>query len=245
LHYAKKSYVVVPVKQDPGLRAKPDLIAIPVDLSTMRPLYSKAIAVEVESCNEVEVHPDQVAHNWVKESVKDFAEVHTWTWDKCFNRLGEIYEKAGADRSRVKIFCAKWSEAGKSKEKEREKEKKKKAEQGPATPATNVGEPLESRATQVSSLSVSQPVVSVAPIYEEGEEVGQAGEVRGIVRRFKASDGFEYTAVFSDDEEAKRFDRFCTGRRSVARVEGSTIKCVDRATGASVAVRPSSLSRAS
>jgi hypothetical protein len=92
---------------------------------------------------------------------------------------------------------------------------------------------------------VSQPIASATPIYEEEEEVEQAGEVQGIVRRFKASDGFEYTAVFSDDEEAKRFDRFCTGKRAVARVEGSTIKCVDRATGASVAVRPSSLSRAS
>jgi hypothetical protein len=110
LYYAKKNYVVVPAKQDPGLRAKPDLIAIPVDPSTMRPLYSKAIAVEVESCNEVEVHPEQVAHNWVKESVKDFAEVHTWTWGRCFNKLQEIYSRSSADKSRVSIFAARWPE---------------------------------------------------------------------------------------------------------------------------------------
>jgi len=61
----------------------------------------------VESCNEVETHPEQVARNWVKESVRDFAEVHTWTWDKCYERLREIYKKAGVDRAKIKIFEAK------------------------------------------------------------------------------------------------------------------------------------------
>jgi len=107
LYYAKRGYVVAPVRQDPGLAARPDLVAVPVDRSTWRPVYSKAVAVEVESCNEVETHPEQVARNWVKGSVRDFAEVHTWTWDRCYERLREIYEKAGVDRAKVKIFKAK------------------------------------------------------------------------------------------------------------------------------------------
>jgi DNA-binding MarR family transcriptional regulator len=106
-YYAKRGYIVTPVRQDPGLSSRPDLVAVPVDKSTWRPIYSKAIAVEVESCNEVETHPEQVAHNWVKESVKDFAEVHTWTWDACLNKLKQIYEKANVDKAKVKIFSTK------------------------------------------------------------------------------------------------------------------------------------------
>jgi DNA-binding MarR family transcriptional regulator len=58
-YYAKRGYIVAPVRQDPGLSSRPDLVAVPVDKSTWRPIYSKAIAVEVESCNEVETHPEQ------------------------------------------------------------------------------------------------------------------------------------------------------------------------------------------
>ena len=107
LYYAKRGYVVAPARQDPALSSRPDLVAIPVDRSTWRPMYSKAVAVEVESCNEVETHPEQVAHNWVKESVKDFAEVHAWTWETCFNKLKQIYEKADVDKAKVKIFSTK------------------------------------------------------------------------------------------------------------------------------------------
>jgi DNA-binding MarR family transcriptional regulator len=107
LYYVKRSYVVVPARQDPALSSRPDLVAIPVDKSTWRPIYNKAIAIEVESCNEVETHPEQVARNWVKESTRDFAEIHTWTWDKCFNRLREIYKKASVDKARVKVFSVK------------------------------------------------------------------------------------------------------------------------------------------
>jgi len=107
LYYARRGYIVAPVRQDPGLSSRPDLVAVPVDKSTWRPIYSKAIAVEVESRNEVETHPEQVSHNWVKESVKDFAEVHTWIWDTCFDKLRQVYEKAGVDKAKEKIFNAK------------------------------------------------------------------------------------------------------------------------------------------
>ena len=92
LYYARKGFVVAPVRQEPGLSSRPDLVAMPVDRFTWRPIYSKAIAIEIESCNEVETHPEQVARNWFKESVRDFAEVHAWTWDKCYERLRDIGE---------------------------------------------------------------------------------------------------------------------------------------------------------
>jgi len=38
----------------------------------------------------------------VKESVKDFAEVHTWIWQHCFDKLKQVYEKAGVDKAKVK-----------------------------------------------------------------------------------------------------------------------------------------------
>ena len=43
LYYAKRGYVVAPVRQGPGLPSKPDLVAVPVDRSTWRPIYSKAM----------------------------------------------------------------------------------------------------------------------------------------------------------------------------------------------------------
>jgi histidyl-tRNA synthetase len=43
----------------------------------------------------------------VKESVRDFAEVHTWTWQHCFDKLRQVYEKAGVDKAKAKIFNAK------------------------------------------------------------------------------------------------------------------------------------------
>jgi len=106
IKYAGRGYVVSPARQDPSLPSRPDLVAIPVDRSTWRPIYSKAVAIEIESCSEVETHPDQVSRNWVKESTRDFAEIHSWTWDRCFKRLEEIYGIASIDRGRVRIFSA-------------------------------------------------------------------------------------------------------------------------------------------
>jgi hypothetical protein len=235
LYYAKKNYVVVPAKQDPGLRAKPDLIAVPVDLSTMRPLYSKAIAIEVESCNEVETHPEQVAHNWVKESVKDFAEVHTWTWDRCFNRLREIYEKAGIDRGKVKIFSAKWVEP-----KKRGEEQGRQGSVATATSTnTNVSGSLQSLAMQAGAAG-AQPAqmveASATPIYEEEEEVQGAVEKRveqaktgsqGFVVEFVASDGKRYRAVLPGATEFNMFRAFC-GEGAVVEVVGGLIRCRPR-----------------
>jgi DNA-binding MarR family transcriptional regulator len=186
LYYARRGYIVAPVRQDPGLSSRPDLVAVPVDKSTWRPVYSKAIAVEVESCNEVETHPEQVAHNWVKESVKDFAEVHTWTWDACLNKLKQIYEKANVDKAKVRIFSTKLPA-----EKPAEKQP---AEQAPlkppaAPPRTVLKGPIvehvETVQAQLQEIGKEEPVETPMIEPEERREASCSG---GRVE-FKLSDG--------------------------------------------------------
>lgn len=106
LHYAGMGYVVAPARQDPALPARPDLVAISVDRSTWRPLYSQAVAIEIETCNELEAHPEQVVRNWYKESTRDFAEIHVWAPGECFGRLEELYREHRDRVGRVKIFNA-------------------------------------------------------------------------------------------------------------------------------------------
>jgi hypothetical protein len=86
---------------------------------------------------------------------------------------------------------------------------------------------------------------SATPIYEEEEEAGEMQGVQGIVRRFKASDGSEYIVAFDSEDEARKFDRFCTSKSVAIKVENNIIRCIDRATKASVTIKPSSLLRAS
>ncbi|MEM4958403.1 MAG: ATP-binding protein [Nanopusillaceae archaeon] len=105
--YYSKGYTALPAKQGPQLKSRPDIVAIPVDRATWRPRYSEAIAVEVESCNELETHPEHVVRNWLKESVKDFAEVHSWADEKCFERLRQLYERHGEVHGKVKVFSVK------------------------------------------------------------------------------------------------------------------------------------------
>jgi len=135
LKYYGRGYVALPAKQDSSLRARPDLVAVPVDKSTWRPLYSNAVAIEVESCNELETHPEHVVHNWLKESVKDFAEVHSWTDEKCFEKLRQLYEKHGEVHGKVKIFSVKI-------------EKPSKIEQPVVQPSANTGLAVSSTADE-------------------------------------------------------------------------------------------------
>jgi len=108
LKYMRQGYYVTPAKQTADLSSRPDLVAIPIDRSSLRPLYNQAIAIEIESCNEINVHPEQVIRNWRKESVKDFAEVHSWTYEECFSKLQELYNQlSDEEKKKVKIFALK------------------------------------------------------------------------------------------------------------------------------------------
>ncbi|BDB97456.1 helicase HerA domain-containing protein [Saccharolobus caldissimus] len=118
LRYMKNKYYVVTVKQTPDLAARPDLAAIPFDTNyTLR--YDQAVAVEIESCNELSVHPEQVMHNFRKESIKDFAEIHSWTYAECFNKLQELYNQlSDEEKKKVKIFSVKLKQKVEQKPKE-------------------------------------------------------------------------------------------------------------------------------
>jgi hypothetical protein len=265
LYYAKRGFIVAPVRQDPGLSSRPDLVAVPVDKSTWRPIYSKAIAVEVESCNEVETHPEQVAHNWVKESVKDFAEVHTWTWDTCLDKLKQVYEKAGVDKAKVKIFSAKPApekpvEVGgivkqaqpirKTPVKPRllkALEESGEEEGGPIVEPVEPLQPAETHATQIavgggeSEVSTSQP-----PAPASGETIAQPlapGVLSRLERVFTASDGRRYRAVLESEHYANLFDSVCVEGASMitVRLGEKVIECRRRGLTTRFIVKASSL----
>ena len=93
LYYFQRGFIVYSARQDPGLPSRPDLVAIPWDPSSMSLRYDKAVAVEVESCNELETHPEQVIRNLLKHRGV-FAEVHFWAPAGCRRRLVELLERA-------------------------------------------------------------------------------------------------------------------------------------------------------
>jgi len=113
LRYYGRGYVALPAKQDSSLRARPDLVAVPVDKATWRPRYSEAIAIEIESCNELETHPEHVVRNWIKESVKDFREIHSWTSEECFEKLKQLYDKHPEVHGKVRVFSVRMEKPGK------------------------------------------------------------------------------------------------------------------------------------
>jgi len=112
--YMKSGYIIVRGKQVGEVR--PDFVAIPYDKSTFRPNYKDAIALEIESPNEIEVHPEQVKRNIQKYiPIADlFKEIHIWTSEEKFDKLKEIYDSFMNDNSipadykqKVKIFSVK------------------------------------------------------------------------------------------------------------------------------------------
>jgi DNA-binding transcriptional ArsR family regulator/energy-coupling factor transporter ATP-binding protein EcfA2 len=155
--YMARGWIAVAAKQDPAVGAKPDLIAIPVDRATHRPMYSKAVAVEVESCVEVQNHPDQVARNMLKESVRDFAEVHVWVPERCAGRVREILAIAKPEKP-VKVVVV----------------KPKPRKPRPAKPAVHEEEEGEATATTKPRFEARlQVLAGEAPAVEEVEVDGK------------------------------------------------------------------------
>lgn len=74
--YMKSGYITVRGKQEGEVR--PDFIAFPYDKSTFRVNYTEAIAIVIESPNEIEVHPEQVKRNMLKyiQIQNIFNEIH-------------------------------------------------------------------------------------------------------------------------------------------------------------------------
>nr|WP_020936629.1 type IV secretion system DNA-binding domain-containing protein [Saccharolobus solfataricus]CDF66431.1 archaeal TraG-like conjugative protein [Saccharolobus solfataricus P2] len=110
----KEGLVVVAGKQQGDIR--PDFVAFPYDKSTMRPDYNSAIAVEIESDNEISTHGEQVKRNMQKYiPVSDlFKEIRVYTSEESYDKLKKIYDDFLNDnsipqdyKSKVKIFSVK------------------------------------------------------------------------------------------------------------------------------------------
>nr|WP_012548812.1 DUF87 domain-containing protein [Acidianus hospitalis]ACI15704.1 putative VirD/TraG-like protein [Acidianus hospitalis W1] len=110
----KEGLVVVAGKQQGDVR--PDFVAFPYDRETLRPRYDEAIAVEIESPNELSTHPEQVKHNMLKYlNITDlFKEIRLYTDENAFEKLKKIYDEFMADtnisteyKQKVKIFSVK------------------------------------------------------------------------------------------------------------------------------------------
>jgi DNA helicase HerA-like ATPase len=132
VNYLKHGYTVTRGRQEGDIR--PDLVAFVIDKSTFRPHYNEAIAIEIESPNEIEVHPEQVRRNMQKYiPIADlFKEIHLWTSEDKLKKLKEIYDSFLSDNSipadykqKVKIFAVKL----KQKVEQKASETKNKAEE--------------------------------------------------------------------------------------------------------------------
>jgi len=130
----KEGLVVVAGKQQGDVR--PDFVAFPYDRETLRPRYDEAIAVEIESPNELSTHSEQVKRNMLKYlNITDlFKEIRLYTDENAFEKLKKIYDEFMADtnisteyKQKVKIFSVKIKQKVKQ---EAPKEKKTKPETG-------------------------------------------------------------------------------------------------------------------
>jgi hypothetical protein len=130
VRYLSQGYTITRGKQEGEIR--PDFVVFLYDKSTFRPKYTEAIAVEIESPNEIEVHPEQVRRNMQKYiPITDlFKEIHLWTSEDKLKKLKEIYDSFLSDNSipadykqKVKIFAVKLKKKVEQQTKEEQKTK--------------------------------------------------------------------------------------------------------------------------
>ena len=113
-NYIDSGFYVVPARQSPDLKYRPDLVAVKM-LPGGKLNYDENIAIEIETPNELSTSPQQVAKNMRKYADQDmqlFKEVHFWTTEDAFPKLKEIYDKFMEDPSvpddvkkKVRIFA--------------------------------------------------------------------------------------------------------------------------------------------
>lgn len=133
--YISQGYTVTRGKQEGDIR--PDLVAFVIDRSTFRPHYDRAIAIEIESPNEVDVHSEQIRKDMQKYILISplFKEIHIWTSENKFSKLKNIYDSFLQDniipndyKQKVKIFSIKIKEKLEQKPKEEQKVQKETGE---------------------------------------------------------------------------------------------------------------------
>jgi len=158
--YLKDGYIISPGRQEGDIR--PDFVALTYDKSTLRPNYSNTIIIEIESPNEVGVHPEQVRKNMQKYPSLDertksiIKEIHIWTSEEKFDKLKEIYDSFMNDNSipadykqKVKIFTVKL----KQKLEQKASETKNKAEETGEFTKSEEPESKESKQETVPALA--------------------------------------------------------------------------------------------
>jgi DNA helicase HerA-like ATPase len=82
--------------------SKPDLVAVAYDAKG-RPDLKRAIAVEVESPEEVRRHPEQVIENMVKPSTYYFHEVQVWTLEDDIELVTKMRDSLSDPTKRAKV----------------------------------------------------------------------------------------------------------------------------------------------
>jgi DNA helicase HerA-like ATPase len=100
--YIAADYYVYPSVRG-GEEEAPDLIAVPKRESDGGLDWASAVAIEIESTNEVDKHPDQVVWNMKKGSTSLFREIHVYVPPKRLSRVAELARKAEAG-SKVHIY---------------------------------------------------------------------------------------------------------------------------------------------
>ncbi len=167
LYYIEKGYYVVPARQDPSLAAKPDLVAIPFDRSTLSLRYSEAVAVEVESCNEVETHPEQVARNVEKHASTPFREVHVWFPKRCIDALQRALSAARKPKP-LKLYPVRFREQSTVEEEEEPSRPEAGGEEAAPTPETlAAGKAGGAEETTAETVEETTPVLKAATAEHE------------------------------------------------------------------------------
>ena len=157
LYYLEHGCYAVPARQ--AGPASPDLVAVPFDRAQLRLRYSEAIAVEVESCNELETHPEQVARNLVKawELIRQetIRRVDFWTPSECQKKLERILEEAARQNNIPrKAYQVHTAELHKKPEPRHEIEKAQQQKQEKPEPEE---EPLKRPTSQTEAKPATEP----------------------------------------------------------------------------------------
>jgi DNA-binding Lrp family transcriptional regulator len=178
VNYFKQGYTITRGKQEGDIR--PDFVAFPFDKSTYRPKYTEGIAIEIESPNEIDVHPEQVRRNLQKYiPIQNlFKEIHIWTSEDAFPKLKQIYDGFLADpsipqeyKAKVKIFSVRLK-----KKVGQEAEKRQKPEE-------LTGEFIGKEREKLEKVAQQEIVAQGAPSNEDKQQV-----VQGAVAN-KATEG--------------------------------------------------------
>jgi hypothetical protein len=116
-HYLSEGWLFIPLKQIPGA-SMPDAIAIPPLGKRAREGwdFTNAVAVEVETPDEIRAHPDQVLLNIVKNFARGLRNVEIRCTEDSMDKVTDLYAGRIPDelKWRVTVSGAHWASGQKS-----------------------------------------------------------------------------------------------------------------------------------